>query len=100
MYSRVGSIIVNLMLGIGMCFSVVALLIYIEGVLMFSTKDYVVVGIITLVWVSLCLCYNYARYQKLLNGQLFYNRACYFITLFFPLFFWTILTLLLISVVK
>ncbi len=58
-----------------------------------SLEDIIYFTVVTLIWGSACLKYNFVRYQKLKSGLLNYNMRVYVLTLLLPLFSWYIIFL-------
>lgn len=100
MYSKLGSVIINLILGIVMWWSLMAFLLFIDGSFEYGWKDCLVTGVITVAWLGVCIWYNFVRYKKMIEKLLSYGKSAYFLTLFIPLLFWTLIMFFLFLFVK
>ena len=100
MYSKLGSIIINLILGIVMWWSLTAVLMLIIGSFEYGWNDCFVIGVITVAGIGVCIWYNYVRYRKMMEGLLSYGKSAYFLTLFIPLLFCTVVMTFLFLFVK
>lgn len=86
MYSKLGSIICNFILGIIFAWLIAYFYLVFSDVFRSELVDYVAVTCFVLLWLIIYIAYNVSRYRKLQQGVLSYGKATFYLTLFIPLF--------------